>query len=263
MLIKFFAPVVLAAGLFTSIGCRGGMMGRDHGPGAMIEARLKITPDQKAAIHDVMKRHKPALAAKVETLVQARNEAMDTGMDPSVSAEAWRVEQEKVADSMYGVAKEVRSAYLDLLPILSDSQKSEAKEMLKKFHSHMGKMHQGHHEFAFQFVKNRLELTDAQATAIKGIAEKHQGALQAKHATLHQAFEAMMEAGLDPATSQATLDQRFATVKEAGFAMSSEVRATYLEIVPQLTPEQRDSAKELVKDFRNVVDSVRKLLLGF
>ena len=41
------------------------------------------------------------------------------------------------------------------------------------------------------------------------------------------------------------------------------MRAVYLEILPQLTPEQREAAKGLVVDFRNAVDGVRKLALGF
>jgi hypothetical protein len=85
----------------------------------------------------------------------------------------------------------------------------------------------------------------------------------AKRDTLHQAMTTAMEAALDPATSQAALDQRFSTVKETGFALSAEVRSAYLEIVPQLTQEQREAAVGLMKDFRNAVDGVRKLALGF
>ena len=49
----------------------------------------------------------------------------------------------------------------------------------------------------------------------------------------------------------------------AGFALASEVRAVYLEFYPQLSPAQREAARSLVVDFRNAVDGVRKLALGF
>ena len=93
--------------------------------------------------------------------MQARNAALDAGMDPAVPQEAWRVQQEQVADAMYDVAKEVRSAYLEALPILTEPQKAEGKALLKKAHGHMEGMHGRHHGFALGFLKNRLELTDA------------------------------------------------------------------------------------------------------
>ena len=135
--------------------------------------------------------------------------------------------------------------------------------MLKKFHAHLEGMHGRHHAFALRFLKNRLDLTEAQAAAIQTTLDNHKTALGAKGDALHKAMAAAVEQAADPAASQAVLDQRFTAVKEAGMAMSTEVRAIYLEVDPQLTPDQREGAKELAKDFRNAVDGVRKLALGF
>lgn len=266
MFIKLMIPVALVAGLATPAVVKGGFPG--HGwssvsPAAFLEAKLKLSTDQKSALHEVFKRHRPALAEKVQTVVQARNAALDAGMDPSVTQEAWRVQQEQMADAVYGLAKEIRSAYLEALPVLTDAQKTAGKALLKKAHSHMEGMHGRHHAFALGFVKHRLELTDAQSAAIQTILENHKTALEAKAEGLHKATSAAQEVGLDPAATQVALDQQFAAVREAGMALSSEVRSAYLEMVPQLTPDQREAAKGLMKDFREAVDGVRKLALGF
>lgn len=261
MLFKLLIPAALAAGVCAPAAfkaCHGG-----GSPCAMVEAKLKLTAEQKTAIHAAFKRHKPALTARMETLVQARNTALDAGMDPAITQEAWRAQQEQMANAIYDLAKEVRGAYLEALPILTESQKAEGKELLKKAHGQMEGMHGRHHEVALGFVKNRLELTDAQATAIQTVLDNHKGALTANKETLHRAMARALEAAMDPATTQGVLDQRFGTVKEAGLALSTEVRAAYLDIVPQLTPDQREAAEGLVKDFRNAVDGVRKLALGF
>ncbi len=261
MLAQWLIPATLAAGLCAPAAFKTG----SHGfmPCAVLESRLKLSTDQKTAIRDAFKRHKPALAARVETLMQARNAVLDAGMESSITPEAWRAQQDQLANAIYEVAKEVRGTYLEALPILTDSQKVKGKALLKKAHAHMEGMHGRHHEMALHFVKNRLELTDAQMIAIQTIMDTHKAALRARQETLHKAMVPAMEAAMDPATPQADLDQRFEAVKEAGFALSNEVRAVYLEILPQLTPEQREDAKGLVKDFRNAVDGVRKLALGF
>jgi Spy/CpxP family protein refolding chaperone len=264
MLVKLLIPATLAAGLCTPFALKGGFHGgAGQMPGAFLESKLKLTADQKTAVHEVFKRHKPILAANVEALIQARNAALDSGMDPTITQEAWRAQQERMADAVYDVAKEVRRAYLEALPILTDAQKAEGKALLKKAHGHMEGMHGRHHEFALHFLTNRLDLTKAQVTAIQTVLDNHKTALKAKQEALHKEAVPAMEAAMDPATPQSTMDQRFGTVKEAGFALSAEVRATYLEIVPHLTPEQREAAKGLMQDFRNAVDGVRKLALGF
>lgn len=124
-------------------------------------------------------------------------------------------------------------------------------------------MHGRHHGSALGFLKDRLELSEAQAAAIQTVVASHGTALAAKRETLHKAMIPALEAALDPATSQATLDERYGAAREAGLALSAEVRTVYLEVLPQLTPEQREAAKGLVVDFRNAVDGVRKLALGF
>ncbi len=263
MFTKFIVPAAVAAGLALSVGC-----GRDqasHGfmPSDLLASRLKLSAEQKQAIQGAFKRHRPTLAARMEALVQARNTAMDAALDPAVSQEAWRIQQEQVAIAVKAMAMEVRSTYQEALPILTESQKAEGKALLKKIHAHMEGMHGRHHDLAFAFVKNRLELTDAQAATIQTLVSHRKPTLEAKRDALHKAMAAALEAGLDPAVSQAVLDQRFAAAQEAGLALSSEVRAAYLEVVPQLTPDQREAAKVLVKDFRNAVDGIRKLALGF
>lgn len=263
MLFKLLIPATLAAGFCVPAAVHGCQGEHGAGPAAVLQAKLKLTADQKTALQGVIKRHRPALATEVESLVQARNAALDAGMDPAVTPEAWRVQQDQVADAAYRVVKEVRSAYLEALPILTEAQKTEGKALLRKVRSHMEGMHGRHHAFALRFVKNRLELTETQGKAIQTVLDNHKTALAARRETLHRAMAAALDAALDPATTQEALDQHFGTVKEAGFALSAEVRTAYLEILPQLTPEQRESAKALVKDFRNAVDAVRKLALGF
>ncbi len=261
MLAQWLMPATLAAGLCAPAALEAGA----HGfmPCAVLESRLKLSTDQETAIQGAFKRHKPALAARVETLMQARNAVLDAGMDLVITPEAWRAQQDQLAEAMYDVAKEIRAVYLEALPTLTDSQKAKAKALLKKAHGHMEGLHGRHHEMALHFVKNRLELTEAQMTTLQTIVDSHKIALKAKQKTLHQAMAAAMEMGMDPATPQGVLDQRFGTVKEAGCALSKEVRTAYLEILPQLTPEQREAAKDLIRDFRNAVDGVRKLALGF
>ena len=264
MIMKLLIPATLAAGVCVPVAFKGGF---HEGAGqmrcALLESKLKLSAEQKTALHEVFKRHKPGFTTRMEALVQARNAALDAGMDPVVTPEAWRTQQEQVANAIYEMAKEARSAYLEALPVLTETQKAEGKAFLKKAHAHMEGMHGRHHEMALRFLKHRLDLTDAQVTAIQTVLENHKTALTAKKETLHQAMTAAMEAGMDPATSQGVLDQRYGSVKEAGFAMSTEVRAAYLEILPQLTPEQREAAKGLMVDFRNAADGVRKLALGF
>jgi hypothetical protein len=263
MFIKFIVPAAVAAGMALSVGC-----GRDqasHGfmPSDLLASRLKLSTEQKQVIHGTFKRHQASLALRMEALAQTRNAAMDAGMDPAISQEVWRAQQEQVAIAAQAMAMEVRSTYLEARPALTEAQKAEGKTLLKKVHTHMEGMHGRHHDLVFNFVKNRLDLTDAQATKIRTILDRRKPALEAKRDTLHKAMTATLEAGLDPATPQAVLDQRLAAAKEAALALSSEVRAAYLEVVPQLTPDQREAAKTLVRDFRNAVDGVRKLALGF
>jgi len=257
MFVKLLIPATLAAGLCAPMAFTGGFHGNP------LEARLKLTTDQKTALHGVIKRHKPALAVQVAALAEARNGALDAGMDPAVPEATWRLQQEKVAGAMYEVAKELRSAYLEALPLLTETQKAEGKALLKKAHRHMEGMHGRHHGSALGFLKDRLELSEAQAAAIQTVVASHGTALAAKRETLHKAMIPALEAALDPATSQATFDERYGAAREAGLALSAEVRTVYLEVLPQLTPEQREAAKGLVVDFRNAVDGVRKLALGF
>jgi hypothetical protein len=260
MFIKLLIPATLAAGLCVTVAFTGGCHGQL--PGALLESKLNLSAAQTTAIHGVFKRHQPTLATKVEALVQARNAALDAGMDPSVSQEAWHVQQERMAEAIQVVAMEVRGAYLEALPLLTDAQEAEGQALLKKAHGHMEGMHGRHHDLALNFLKRRLDLTEAQVAAIQAVLANHKGALTAKKDALHRAMTAAVGAAMDPATPQGTLDQHFGTVKAAGFALSAEVRGAYLEIVPQLTLEQREAAKGLVKDFRTAVDGVRKLTLG-
>lgn len=260
---KLLLPVVAAAGLALSVGCD-----RDHAstgslPGDVLASRLKLSTEQRTALRAAFKRHKPALSGRMEALVQARNAMLDAGLDPAVTPEAWRPYQERTAAAMQDLAQEVRATYLEALPLLTDAQKREGKALMAKFHGRMEGMHGRHHAILLTFVKNRLELSDAQAATVQAVHQRHQPALETKRKVLHQAMVPALEAALDPNASQTALDQRFADVKEAGIALGAEARATYLEAAPTLSPEQQASARELVVDARNAVDSLRKLLLGF
>lgn len=259
---KLLLPVVAAAGLTLTVGC-----GRDHAsigspPGDMLASRLKLSNEQRTALRAAFKRHKPALSARIEAVVQARNAMLDAALDPALTQEAWRPYQERTAAAMQDLAREVRATYLEALPLLTEAQKREGTTLLTKFQGRMEGMHGRHHTFLLHFVKNRLELSGAQVTTLQAVHERHQSALEVKRKALHQAMVPALETALDPNATQAALDQRFAAVKEAGIALGAEVRAVYLEAVPTLAPEQQASAKELVVDARNAADSLRKLLLG-
>lgn len=259
---KLILPAVAAAGLTLSVGC-----GRDHAsigflPGDLLASRLMLSNEQRTALRAAFKRHKPALSARMEALVQTRNAMLDAALDPALTPEAWRPYQERTAAAMQDLAREVRATYLEALPLLTETQKREGKALMAKFHGRMEGMHGRHHTFLLRFVKDRLELSDAQVTTLQAVHERHQPALEAKRKGLHQAMVPALETALDPNATQATMDQRFAAVKEAGIALGAEIRAAYLEAAPTLTPEQHASAKELVVDTRNALDSLRKLLLG-
>lgn len=261
MIIKTVATAVIITGMLAPAAFKGHF---HHGsPIKLMESKLKLTTAQKNAIHQIFEQHRPALTAKTGALVQARNAALDAGLDPSVSPEAWRPYQEKFAQAAHELGLEIRSAYLEALPILSDSQKTEGRALLKQFHGQVARMHGQHHEMAHHLVKNRLDLSETQDSSIQAIVATHQPALKAKAETLHQLHGSAMEAALNPATPQEVLERNFLAVRDAAFELSSEVRGTYLEAQAQLTPEQREKGKALVQDFRGAVDGIRKLLLGF
>jgi len=264
MILKVFIPLALATGLVATGTVQQHFQGTSpSGHFSRVEAKLKLTPEQKKALHQVIEQHRPTLATRMEALVQARNAALDAGMDPAVSSEAWRPYQETFAQSAHDLAKEVRGTYLEALPILSDSQKADGKAMLQQLRSHLAGMHGMHHDLAQLLLKNRLDLTATQEAAIQAIVATHHPALESKLEALHQLHASALDAALDPATSQDVLDQDFIAMREAGFALSSEVRATYLEAQAQLTSEQRQKAKDLVKDLRTALDGIRKLIAGF
>lgn len=265
MILKTFLPVVLATG-----AAAGGFLHPFQGqascsPLARFESRLQLSPEQKKALHRVFEQHRPALGARVETLVQARNAALEAGLDPAVSPAAWRPTQDQFAQAARGLAQEIRAAYLDALPVLDEAQKAEGRILFQAIH---GKPHRFHgyeriHDLARGFVKHRLNLTDEQDRAIQAIVERHQPALKARAEALHEAHARALQTALDPAASQALLDQSFAAVQEAALALSHEVRATYLEAQVQLSPEQRGRFRNLVRDAGSALDAVRKLALGF
>jgi len=266
MIFKAFLPIALATGVATTGAFQHPFQG--SGPCshvAQLESKLKLSPDQKKAIHSTFEQHRPALSARMETLVQARNAALETGLDPSLSPEAWRPAQEQFAQATRGLAQEVRATYLEALPILNEGQKADALALLKE---HKAKPHRFHghdriHGMVERFVAHRLDLTPQQQRAIQATVERHHPALKAKAEALHQTHATALQAALDPACSQALLDQHFAAVQEAAFALSQEVRATYLEAQVQLSPEQRGKFKTLVQDASQALDAVRKLVLGF
>ena len=113
MIMKLLIPATLAAGLCVPVAFKGGFHGgAGQMPSAFLESKLKLSTDQKSAIHEVFKRHKPAFATRMETLVQARNAALDAGLDPTVTPEAWRTQQEQMANAIYEMAKEIGRAHV-------------------------------------------------------------------------------------------------------------------------------------------------------
>jgi len=82
-------------------------------------------------------------------------------------------------------------------------------------------------------------LTEAQKTSLKAIADKHQAALEAKRKAESDAQEAFHKAMQDPTTKDADLKTLFEKTNEARFAMLLEHRAMEQESQAILTPEQR------------------------
>lgn len=90
-----------------------------------------------------------------------------------------------------------------------------------------------------------LDLTDAQKTSLKAIADKHREATKAKHEATMAAREAYRVAMRDPATSTDQLKALHDKVSQAQFELALDRRAMMQESMTILTPEQKAKAEQL------------------
>jgi len=90
-----------------------------------------------------------------------------------------------------------------------------------------------------------LDLTEAQKTSLKAIAEKHREASKAKHEAAMAAHEAYQVAMRDPAASTDQLKALHEKVSQAQFELALDRRAMMQESMTILTPEQKAKAEQL------------------
>lgn len=93
------------------------------------------------------------------------------------------------------------------------------------------------HEFVRPF--KGLNLTEAQKTSLKDVAEKHKAALKTKRDAVQEAHKTLQKAMVDPAAKEADLKVLHDSVSQAQFAMMLERRTMMLESEALLTPEQK------------------------
>jgi Spy/CpxP family protein refolding chaperone len=98
-------------------------------------------------------------------------------------------------------------------------------------------------------IAKRLGITDAQKASFHASVEAHKPALMAKAKTFCDARGALMDAGMDPAVATESLEPLKAQVSETSFELMKEVRAVYLEVLPQLTDEQRAKGRAALQEF--------------
>ena len=94
-------------------------------------------------------------------------------------------------------------------------------------------------------VAARLQLSEAQKTAIKEIRAKHQAAIETQAKAVKEANKAFAEAAQKPETTTAALKALHQTLSDQAFALKVEHRAMRLEIRALLTPEQREQAAKM------------------
>lgn len=90
-----------------------------------------------------------------------------------------------------------------------------------------------------------LDLTEAQKTSLKAIADKHREATKAKHEAAMTAREAYRVAMRDPATPADQLKALHDKVSQAQFELALDRRAMMQESMTILTPEQKAKAEQL------------------
>lgn len=91
----------------------------------------------------------------------------------------------------------------------------------------------------------RLQLTEPQRAQVKAIQERHQAAIQAKAEAAQAAHRALREALADPAADAKNLQVLHEKASAARFAVMLERRAVHAEILPLLTPEQKDRFEKM------------------
>lgn len=90
-----------------------------------------------------------------------------------------------------------------------------------------------------------LDLTEAQQTSLKAIADKHREASKAKREAAMAARKAYHSAMIDPATPVDQLKTLHEKVSQAQFELSLDRRAMMQESMAILTPEQKAKAEQL------------------
>ncbi|MBL0311534.1 MAG: hypothetical protein IPP78_02235 [Holophagaceae bacterium] len=120
----------MGQGLGEEQGHRHGMMMH------LMGARLDLSDAQKQAVESIHVAHKPAIEAKKEAFHGLIMTAVDAGLDPNTTEDALRQNQQKVAEAAFALATEVRGAYLESLPVLSEAQRVKGREFLSQLRTH-------------------------------------------------------------------------------------------------------------------------------
>jgi Spy/CpxP family protein refolding chaperone len=115
---------------------------------------------------------------------------------------------------------------------------------------------------AFMAQLKALDLSEAQRASVRQTLANHKDALKAKTAAAREARRAMVDALLQPETTEAKLKSLHDTAAKAQFEVLKEGRAIHQEISPVLTPEQQAKAAELKADFRGRMDGLRQFVFG-
>ena len=90
-----------------------------------------------------------------------------------------------------------------------------------------------------------LDLSPAQARAVKELMDKHKPAMMERHKALMAKENALREAVEDPASSEAQLRTLAGVASAARLQVVLEQRAVVLELQALLTPEQQAKAERL------------------
>lgn len=107
-----------------------------------------------------------------------------------------------------------------------------------------------------------LDLSDAQKASVRQTLATHKDALKAKTAVAREARRAMVDAALQPGTSEAQLKALHDAAARAQFEVIKEGRAIHQEISPILSPEQKAKAADLKAEFRGRLDGLRQFVFG-
>lgn len=102
----------------------------------LVGERLELTDAQKQALERIHEARKPVIQAKKEALHGVILKAVQAGLDPNTSEDVLKQNQEKVAEAVFAMGVEIRGAYLESLPVLTEAQRIKVRELITQFRTH-------------------------------------------------------------------------------------------------------------------------------